>query len=57
MVVECVAGGADEPCAREAERMASVIPGGVARIHPIAGHAVLAEDPGFGVRSVRLLLL
>ncbi len=57
MVVECVAGAADEPYAQEAERMAALIPRGIARIHPTAGHAVLAEDPGFGVRSVRLLLL
>ncbi len=57
MRVECVAGAADPVYAKEAERMASIIPGGVARIHPTAGHTVLAEDPGFGVRDVRVRLL
>ncbi len=57
MRVHCVAGAADAGYAAEAERMASVIPGGIACIHPTAGHALLAEDPGFAVRDVRVLLL
>lgn len=57
MRVECVAGAADPAYAQEAERMASVIPGGVVRIHPTAGHAVMGEDPGFAVYTVRLRLL
>ncbi len=52
----CVAGALDPAYVEAAHLLASLIPRAEVRIHPRAGHAVVAEAPDFVARAIREVL-